>query len=300
MTLMTWLEESTQYLNTPFLTWGGSHFTLSKLLVLVLFVVGAIYFVRFFERGLHRLSDPRRRAPISESAIYALSRIFRYIVWALVIVFGLDFVGLNLSNLALVGGAIGVGIGFGLQTIFSNFISGIVLLVEQTLKVGDYVELQSGVGGRVSEIGIRYTRITSNDAVDVIVPNSEFINGRVVSWTYNNRQRRIHVPFGVAYGTDKEAVKAAGLAAAERIEGTIDRPGQRPDVWLVGFGDSSLDFELVVWVDQNLVMSPGRTQALYLWALEDELRERRIEIPFPQRDLHIRSDQRAANKKPAD
>lgn len=302
MTLMTWLQESTAYLHTPFFTWGDSSFTLSKLLIMALFVIAAVLSIRLLERGLKKLANPNRRAPLSESAIYALSRIFRYIIWTLIIVFGLDFVGLNLSNLALVGGAIGVGIGFGLQTIFSNFISGIVLLVEQTLKVGDYVELQSGVGGRVSEIGIRYTRITSNDGVDVIVPNSEFINGRVISWTYNNRQRRIHVPFGVAYGSDKELVKEAGLAAAEKVAGTVNQAGQSPDVWLVGFGDSSLNFELVLWVDQSLVMSPGRTQALYLWALETELRERNIEVPFPQRDLHIRSDVRATiddNKKPS-
>ena len=183
----------------------------------------------------------------------------------------------------------GVGIGFGLQNIVSNFISGIIILLERTLKIGDFVDLQSGVRGQVREIGLRYTRVTTNDDVDVIVPNSEFINGRVTNWTFENRVRRMRIRFGVAYGTDKERVKAAGVRAARRIDGTVLDSGREPDVWLVGFGDSSLDFELVVWVGPSLVASPARTEARYLWALEDELRADGIEIPFPQRDLHVRS-----------
>jgi small-conductance mechanosensitive channel len=196
---------------------------------------------------------------------------------------------INLSSLALVGGAIGVGIGFGLQNIFSHFISGLVLLLEQTLKVGDFVDLQSGVSGQVSEIGTRYTRITTNDAVDVIVPNSEFINGRVTNWTFNNSFRRLHIPFGVAYGSDKELVRQAAIAAAHGVHGTIVDESRQIDVWLVAFGDNSLNFELVVWVGAELAMTPGRTIARYLWALETELVKRGLEIPFPQRDLHIRS-----------
>jgi small-conductance mechanosensitive channel len=145
------------------------------------------------------------------------------------------------------------------------------------------------VAGRVSEFGIRYTRITTNDSVDIIVPNAEFVNGRVTNWTFNNTLRRIHVPFGVAYGSDKELVHKAGLAAAASVSGTIQDSDHPTEVWLVGFGDNSLNFELVVWVGADLIMSPARTLALYLWKLESELRIRNLEIPFPQRDLNIRS-----------
>ena len=99
----------------------------------------------------------------------------------------------------------------------------------------------------------------------------------------------MHVSFGVAYGTDKNLVREAGIAAAEHITGSVHEPGREPDVWLVGFGDSSLNFELVVWVGPSTITAPGKTQAVFLWAIEDELRKRNIEIPFPQRDLHIRS-----------
>jgi small-conductance mechanosensitive channel len=197
--------------------------------------------------------------------------------------------GFNLSSLAFLGGAIGLGIGFGLQNIFQNFISGIIILVEKTLKIGDFVDLQSGVRGTVTEIGMRYTRVTTNDAVDVLVPNSEFINGRVTNWTFNDRNRRVGVPFGVAYGSDKNQVREAGLAAAKRVEGLIIDDQHSVSVILRGFGESSLDFELRAWAGPTLVTHPGRTTSQLLWALEEELTQRGIEIPNPQRDIHIRS-----------
>ena len=140
------------------------------------------------------------------------------------------------------------------------------------------------------EIAIRYTRVSTNDSVGVLVPNSEFVNGRVINWTFDDTNRRIHIPFTVAYGTDKQLVRDAGLAAANRVKGIIVDDEQRaPEVWLVAFGDSSLNFELVIWVTRRLAAAPARTSASVLWVLEDELRSRHIEIPFPQRDLRIRS-----------
>ena len=143
--------------------------------------------------------------------------------------------------------------------------------------------------GRVSEISMRYTRITTNDSVDMFVPNSELTGGRVINWSYGNHIRRIHVPFGVAYGSDKELVREAGIAAARSVDDTIFDAGRVPEVWLVGFGDSSLNFELAVWISRELLLSPSRTQAKYLWALETELAERGLQIPFPQRDIHLKT-----------
>jgi len=289
MTVSTWLENISRVLNDPLIVVGKSSVTLGKIVAVLGMLLITIFFVRMIERAFLRLTRPGRGVTLTESSAYALSRIIRYLIWGAALFSILDYLGINVSHLAVVGGAIGVGIGFGLQNIFSNFISGIVLLLEQTLKVGDFVDLQSGVVGRVSEIGIRFTRITTNDSVDVIVPNSEFINGRVTNWTFSDRDHRIHVPFGVAYGSDKALVREAGLAAARSVEGALHDEVHRADVWLTHFGDSSLNFELVVWVGPELVTTPGRTQALFLWALETELAKRKLEIPFPQRDLHIRS-----------
>lgn len=194
----------------------------------------------------------------------------------------------NLTGLAVLTGAIGVGIGFGLQSIFQNFIAGIIILFEKSLKVGDFVDLESGVTGEVREINVRSTLVTTNDNVDILVPNSEFITNRVTNWTLREANRRVRVPFGVAYGTDKELVKRAALEAADRVDFTLKNvPGRAPDVWLVGFGDSSLDFELIVWLNDDAVKRPGKVSAAYNWEIETSLAQYGIEIPFPQRDLHI-------------
>lgn len=208
----------------------------------------------------------------------------------LAVLSALNVIGIDLTALAVFSGAIGIGIGFGLQAIFSNLVAGIILLFEGSVKVSDFVDLADGTTGEVREIGIRATRVTTNDNVDVLVPNSEFINNRVVNWTLREGHRRLRVPFGVAYGTDKELTRKAALEAAEAVPHELKGPLARPaEVWLTGFGDSSLDFELVVWLDPAAVKRPGRVNADYNWALETALNKYGIEIPFPQRDLHLRS-----------
>ena len=218
-----------------------------------------------------------------------LSRLLRYGVWVIGTLVGLNYVGINLTNIALLGSAFAVGLGFGLQNIFSNFVSGIIILLERSIKVGDFVDLHSGVRGHVREVAMRYTRVTTNDSLDVLVPNSEFINGRVSNWTLDDSHRRMHVPFGVAYGTPKELVREAGLAAARTVPGIMDAFGKHSSVWLKGYGDNSMDYELIVWADRELTTHSASTHAKLMWALDDELARRKIEVPFPQRDLHVRS-----------
>lgn len=276
------------WINTPWFTLGKTPITLGSVVGLVGILVFVWWFSSIVERTLRRVALHGRSREVS-STVYAFTRLVRYVVWIVGTLVGLTYLGFDLKSLAFVGGAIGVGIGFGLQNIFSNFISGIIILVEKTLKIGDFVDLQSGVRGTVTEISMRYTRITTNDSVDVLVPNSEFINQRVTNWTFGERNRRIRVPFGVAYGSDKQQVREAGVAAAATVHGTIIDDTHPTDVRLVSLGDSSLDFELLVWVGPELIGKPGGTHARLLWALEDELKRRGIEIPFPQREIHLRS-----------
>ncbi len=274
---------------------GDTDITLFRVTGLIVILAFFWWFSSATERVLRQLARRGNVVKFSDSAVFSLTRIVRYLVWIIGSLVGLAYLGIDLASLAIVGGAMGVGIGFGLQNIFSNLVSGIIILLEKTLKVGDFVDLQSGVVGKVTEIGLRYTRVTTNDNVDVIVPNSEFINGRVTNWTFDDALRRIHVPFGVAYGSDKLAVREAVIAAAQRVDGTINEGKRVPEVWLVNFGDSSLDFELVVWVSHELAMAPGRTHARYIWEIETALHDAGIEIPFPQRDLHVRSGQLTVN-----
>lgn len=273
----------------PLLELGEVVVTPGKLVLAGLVLLVAWLLSALFRRGLARIErqsqDANRRA-----VVYAVGRIVHYLLLALGVMLALEFVGVPASRFAVLAGALGVGLGFGLQAIFNNFVSGIILLFERSLKVGDFVELESGVHGEVRDIQIRATRIVTNDNLDILVPNSEFVSGRVVNWTHRDVSRRLRVPFGVAYGSDKERVKQAALEAAAEVPFTLALDGPRaPQVWLVGFGESSLDFELVVWLTAEATKRPGAVRAAYNWALETALGRHGLEIPFPQRDLHIRS-----------
>ncbi len=268
---------------------GTTAITLSRVLGFLLIILLVHWLAKMVEKVIYNLASSRAGASLTTHSIYALSRISRYVILFVGTVIGLNFIGFDLSSLVLIGGALGVGIGFGLQNIFNNLVSGIIILLERSLKVGDFVDLESGVMGRVSEINMRYTRVTTNDEVDIIVPNSEFINGRVINWTLGNLYRRLHIPFGIAYGTDKEAVKQCAINAARSLSYTVEDQHREVDVWLTNFGDNSLDFELVVWVGAEGLRTPAKVQAKYLWAIETELAKADIEIPFPQRDLHVKS-----------
>ncbi|MEZ5566552.1 MAG: mechanosensitive ion channel [Gammaproteobacteria bacterium] len=237
---------------------GDYHFDLWRALVLIFLVLVITLAGQLTERAIRRLGSRWAEGEAVYPAAYALGRLGKYIVFVIGASIGLDTMGMNLSKLAIVGGAIGVGVGFGLQNIVNNFVSGIILLVERSLKVGDFVDLQSGVRGRVVEIAMHATRVLTNDSVDVLVPNSEFVNGRVINWTFDDYSRRIHIPFGVAYGTDKEKVKTAALAAARHVPGVIfDNPLRPPNVWLVQFADSSLN--LSWWCGSRAIWSRCRT-----------------------------------------
>ncbi|BBM00901.1 mechanosensitive ion channel domain-containing protein [Microbulbifer sp. GL-2] len=258
-----------------------------RLIAKMIFVLACAWLLSVFTRAfLRRLV---RREHASESSMYNLSRVLHYTFVAVALVIVLSMLGLDTSKLALVAGALSVGIGFGLQAIFSNFISGLILLFERPLKVGDLVELESGVFGRIRDINVRSTRITTRDNVDILVPNTEFVAGRVINHTLDDPVRRIHVSFGVSYSSDPDLVREAALEAADRVNITHTDWKRKTEVWLMEFGDNALNFKLVVWVNSNMVTSLGDSYALYNLELLREFREKGIEVPFPQRDVHLRS-----------
>lgn len=272
------------FLREPLFEIGKTDITLLRIVGMAAILLLAWKLSGAVRRSISRMTvDPK-----NDPGVYLLQRISGYLVWVIGVLLALNFMGFELSSLAFLGGAVGVGLGFGLQNILNNFVSGIIILFEKTIKVGDVVDLQSGVTGVVIEINLRYTRITTSDLMDVLVPNSEFISGRVVNWSFGEAVRRTHIPFSVAYGTDKESVREAGIAAATTLPQTLHGAGRDPDVWLVRLGDSGLDFELVVWIGEDSLGHPKSTQARYLWALETQLRLRGIEVPYPQRDMRIK------------
>jgi small-conductance mechanosensitive channel len=258
--------------------------------ILRVIIIFAIAFVlsRGIRHAIRRFSTTDSSG--TQASLYTVGRLTHYTIIIIASFIALSSIGLDFSNLALVAGALSVGIGFGLQSIVSNFVSGLIILFEHTLRVGDYIELDTGLTGTVKAINVRSTLINTNDNIDIVVPNSEFVTARLTNWTLGERILRVRIPFGVAYGSDKELVRKAALEATAEVPYTLTHmKGREPDVWLVEFGDSSLNFLLLVWVNRQGAKRPTRTRASYLWALETKLNEYGIEIPFPQRDLRLRS-----------
>jgi small-conductance mechanosensitive channel len=216
---------------------------------------------------------------------YAIAQIVSNLVLVIGIFIVLENTGIHLGALTVFAGAVGVGVGFGLQNIASNFISGLVILAERPITIGDRVEV-AGVVGQVQQIRARSTVILTNDNIAMIVPNSKFIDSPVTNWTYSDPRVRFRVPIGVAYGSDVNKVREALIAAGRSNSHVLEDPA--PSVFLNKFGESSIDFELVVW-SSEMSHRPSRFKSDLNFAIEEKLREAGIAIPFPQRDLHIRS-----------
>lgn len=260
--------------------------TLSILRFAIILLVAWLLSV-LLRNGLRKLARARGRE--YDGPLFIVRRVLHYLIIIIGFMVALSFIGVDVSKFALIASALSIGIGFGLQNMINNFVSGIILLFEKSLKIGDFVELASGVTGEVRQMRVRSTVITTNDNVDIVVPNSEFVSGRVVNWTMREAYRRIRIPFGVAYGTDKELVRRILIEAAEKVPYTLVMPNRKPQVWLTGFGDNALNFDLVVWLTPDAVKRPGAVHAHYCWEIETALRLHHIEMPFPQRDLHLRT-----------
>lgn len=265
---------------------GGISLTLGGLVSGAIVIGLAVVLSWAATRGIRRL---RQKASRTTQALYLLEKLVGYGILVAGVIMGLSAAGLNLSSLAVFAGAIGIGLGLGLQGVVKEFVSGLFLIFDRMVSVGDYVELDDARGAIV-EIGPRATRIRTNDNINIIVPNSSLIEGKVTNWTLKGDTRRIHVPFSVAYGADRGEVRDVVLKAARAIPFTLpETEARKCQVWLVGFGESGLDFELLVWPTQEAVKRPAAMHAAYTWAIAEALDEAGIEIPFPQTDLRIRS-----------
>ena len=239
-------------------------------------------------RSLRRV---RERSDRSRQAIYLLERLAGYGIIVVGIMSALSAAGLNLSSLTVFAGALGIGVGLGLQGVVKEFVSGLFLIFDRMVSVGDYIEIEDiGIRGAIMEIGPRATRVRTNDNVNVLVPNSRFIEQPVTNWTMKGDTRRIHVPFTVAYGSDRGQVRDAVLAAARASPFTLpETEARKSQVWLVAFGDRGLSFELVVWPTRDAVKRPAAMHAAYTWLIADALDAAGVEVPVPQTDLRLRT-----------
>lgn len=258
------------------------HFSFGALLAFVVTIWFAFLLSRFVRFLLEE--DIYDRLHLARGSAYAVTTIVHYIILLIGFYAALTAVGADMTRFAILAGAFGVGIGFGLQNIFNNFISGLILLFERPVQVGDIIEV-GGASGTVQRIGIRASIIRLANSSELIVPNGQLISERVGNWTLSNRQRRIELRIGVSHDTDPQRV--IDLLTKVTAEHPLVASKPVPEAFMLGFGAETLPFELFFWIDD--VDHTARVQSGVAIAVNTALREAKIEIPFPQRDLHLQS-----------
>lgn len=265
-----------------FTLFGDSQFTLGRLFWLVLVLYFLFTTAWLAQEILLRVIEPRTQ--VDAGTINVALTIGRYVVLSLALLIVFWQIGFDPTSLTIIAGGLSVGIGFGLQSIISNFISGVVLLFEQSLRPGDVVEV-GGILGTVEKLNVRATTVRTYNNVEMIIPNETFFTSTVTTYTHTSRITRVLLTIGASYNSDPQEVMNILKNAAERHGLVLDDPA--PDVFFENYGDSSIDFHLAIWVDDpNHRKRVPSDLRLMIWK---EFEKHGIEIPFPQRDLHIRS-----------
>lgn len=275
-----------EYLDTEALTYQvgnvrvSAYTLLRAALVLALVFWTAAIVADIVDRRLGKLQRMRKTTRV------LISKVFQITLYILAGLIALDMIGLDLTTLTVFGGALGIGLGFGLQKIASNFVSGLILLLERSIEEDDLIELTDGTSGFVRRTNARYILVETFDGKEVLVPNEDFITDRVTNWTLSSAKARVDVPVGVAYGSDLDKAHDLILQAAQEHPLCLDEP--EPYCFLREFGDSSINFMLIFWIG-NIADGRWAPQSDVMFAIWRKFQENGIEIPFPQRDLHIRS-----------
>lgn len=264
-------------------TIGSVHITVITVvkasIVLILLFRLSTWLTELLEKKLHQVPN------ITPSTHVLLSKIIKIALFFFIFLVAINSVGLDLTVLTVFSGAVGVGIGFGLQKVVGNFISGIILLIDKSIKPGDVIQIGDTYGWIVQLRG-RYVSINTRDGRELLIPNEDLITQQVINWSYSNPFVRLKVPVGISYQNNPHHAIAVMLESVKNVERVLDDPA--PKCLLMGFGDSSIDLELRFWIadPQNGVNSVRSAVMLKIW---DALKEAGIEIPFPQRDLHLKT-----------
>lgn len=283
-------EKLSRVLEAPLYASGQTRITFGTILYLCVFAILLFFLTARLKTWIvERLLASSR---VDIGVRHAVGSIIRYVVVTVGLVVILQTAGIDLSTLTVLAGALGIGIGFGLQNITNNFVSGIILLFERPIKIGDRIEV-GDVHGDVVRISPRATTVVTNDNIAVIVPNSDFITGRVINWSYTDRDVRFQIPIGVSYRSNPEEIRRLLLDVAVAHPGILKDP--KPDVLFQEFGESSLNFVLRVWT-REYITTPGVLRSDLNFMISQTFKQHGVEIPFPQRDLHVRSGVLTINK----
>ncbi len=247
-------------------------------ILLAFLLQAAAFMVKFIDRRIH---GSRQLTP---SMQVLFSKAVKIGLFTTAFLLAVSALGVDLTGLAVLSGAIGVGIGFGLQKIFSNLVSGVILLLDKSIKPGDTIEV-GGVYGKVNSLNFRFTSVVTRDGKEYLVPNENLITNEVVNWTYSDTNVRLKIPVGVSYGCDPRLALSLMEQAGRETPRVLKNPA--PQAWIIGFGDSSVDLELRAWISDSMsgVANVKGEVLLRVW---DLFAENGIEIPFPQRDVHLK------------
>lgn len=276
------LNALNQFFTYPLFTINKTPITFSSLAFFIVIMVLFWLVNTLLRKFLNNQVLNRLKMPLATQ--YTLSRIVQYVFLFVGVIIGFQVIGIDLSGLAVIFGFLSVGIGFGLQNLTSNFTAGLMLLFEQHIKVGDRITV-GDTEGDVREINIRSTTIRSLNNIAIVVPNSEFISSTVINWSHGDPKTRLEIEVGVSYNSDLDRVIESLLEAAKEHPETLSHP--EPKAWLMSFGDSAWKMRLLVWVRDP--QGRRQIQSDINCAIVKKFRQNGVEIPFPQRDLHIRT-----------
>ena len=272
-----------EFLNLEIYKHANVNITVDSVLLVLLIILGTFIGLkimkRFFKRFIGRDEAERR-------SYWSIYLILRYVIWVIIIVLLLETSGIKVSVLLASITALLVGVGFGIQQLFSDIASGIVLLFERNLQINDVIQIEDGTVGRVIHIGLRTSKLKTREDIILVVPNSQFVNDKIINWSQMDYKTRFSVEVGVAYGSDTKLVTQILLDCAFQNKSISSQP--KPFVRFNNFGDSALEFQLYFWVMETFRVENIKSEIRY--AIDDEFRKKGIQIPFPQRDVHIKSN----------
>jgi small-conductance mechanosensitive channel len=250
-TILEFINNIISIHSLPLLSFGGSTLTISVIIYLTIIMVLLVYVTAKLKKLI--IYNLLAKSGVEIGVRVAVASLARYLILLLGFIVILQTAGIDLSSITVLFGALGVGIGFGLQNITNNFVSGLIILIERPVKVGDRIEI-SGISGDVVNISMRATTILTNDSISIIVPNSEFVSSTVINWSHTDRNVRFNFPVGVSYKQDPEEIRELLLQVADENSGVLKQP--RPDVLFSEYADSALIFNLRVWT-RDYIDRPG-------------------------------------------
>lgn len=282
--ILEFIKQTISLLNVPLISFGDSALTIWTIVYLVIILILLVYVTSKLKNLIiHKLLA---KSNIEVGVRVAVASLIRYIILFVGFIVILQTAGINLSSITVLFGALGVGIGFGLQNITNNFVSGLIILIERPIKVGDRIEV-SGISGDVVNISMRATTIITNDNISIIIPNSEFVSSTVINWSHTDRDMRFNFPVGVSYGEDPDNIRKLLLQVADENSGVLKQP--RPDVLFSEFADSAMNFNLRVWT-REYTDRPAILKSQLYYEIYKKFKENGVEIPYPQRDIHIKEN----------